>query len=277
MADNTQISWTDSTFNPWWGCTKIAPGCDNCYAATLDNRVGGNHWGAGSAPRIMSENNWRKPMKWAHKHFYRCHECDWRGDNPILDEVYNTEVCPSCDSQLVATTKRRVFCGSMCDVFDNNAPDGQRERLWQLIRETPMLTWQLLTKRAPNIEKYLPDDWGDGYDNVWLGVTVEDRKHGLPRADILSVIPAKVRFLSCEPLLESLGEYDFFAFDWVIVGGESGPHARPMHQYWVMEIKQQCQIDKVPFFFKQWGGNRKDKGGCLLDGEEVKQWPAEAR
>jgi protein gp37 len=160
----------------------------------------------------------------------------------------------------------------MCDVFDKNAPDGQRERLWQLIRDTPMLDWQLLTKRAPNIEKCLPDDWGDGYSNVWLGVTVEDKKHGLRRAEVLRSIPAKIRFLSIEPLLECLGLYYYGAFDWVIVGGESGHHARPMEESWVWSIKGQCEDDGTPFFFKQWGG-RKDKGGCLMNGAEFKQWP----
>lgn len=168
--------------------------------------------------------------------------------------------------------RRRVFCGSMCDVFDKNAPEGQRERLWELIRNTPMLDWQLLTKRAPNIEKYLPADWGDGYDNVWLGVTVENRRHGLGRMARLKQIPAKVHFLSCEPLLEGLGRVDLAGIDWVIVGGESGPYARPMDIAWVGAIRRQCEAQGVPFFFKQWGG-RKDKGGCLFDGAEIKQWP----
>jgi protein gp37 len=241
MAEETEIAWTDSTFNPWWGCTKVAPGCDNCYAEALHNRFGGGHWGPGTTPRMMSIQNWNKPRRWQR-------EAEASG------------------------VRRKVFCGSMCDWTDKNAPDGQRERLWQLIRETPNLDWQLLTKRAGNIEKCLPDDWGDGYQNVWLGVTVEDRAHGLKRMEMLKTIPAIVRFLSMEPLLESIGPIELDGIDWVIVGGESGPNARPLKSAWVNDIYNQCGEQMTPFFFKQWGG-RKDKGGCLLNGIEIKQWP----
>lgn len=241
MAERTEIAWTDSTFNPWWGCTRAGPGCDHCYAEALDKRTGGAHWGPRTTPRRLSDSNWRKPVRW-HK------------------------------AALETGVRRRVFCGSMCDVFDRNAPERQREGLWQLIRSTPMLDWQLLTKRAPNIERYLPEDWGIGYDNVWLGVTVEDRKHGLTRMERLKQIPAKVRFLSCEPLLEDLDQLDLTGIHWVIVGGESGPYARPMDASWVTSIHRQCIAQNVPFFFKQWGG-RKHKGGCRIGGEEIKQWP----
>ncbi len=238
MADTTEISWTDHTFNPWWGCTKVAPGCDNCYAEAWDKRWGGNHWGKGTQLRIMSDANWKKPRQWNRKQ-----------------------------------PGTKVFCGSMCDVFDKNAPVGQRERLWDLIRETPDLHWQLLTKRAPNFEKYLPDDWGDGYENVWLGVTVENQKHGLPRIDILREIPAKVRFLSVEPLLENLGFFNLTGIHWVIAGGESGPNARPMYGEWLEMVRKNCNLENVPFFFKQWGGKDKDKGGCTIHQREVKEWP----
>ncbi|MEW8253735.1 MAG: phage Gp37/Gp68 family protein [Candidatus Thiodiazotropha taylori] len=241
MAETTEIAWTDSTFNPWWGCTKVGPGCDHCYAEALDKRTGGSHWGLGTSPRILSADNWRKPHRWQ-----RQAEKDG--------------------------STRKVFCGSMCDWADKHAPEGQRDRLWQLIRQTSSLRWQLLTKRAPNIRKYLPDDWGNGYPNVWLGVTVENRKHGLRRLDVLREIPAKVRFLSIEPLLEDLGNIDLTGIHWVIVGGESGHHARPMNPEWVWRIKDQCWWQGIPFFFKQWGG-RKDKGGCLIGGLEMKDWP----
>ncbi|MBT3042243.1 MAG: phage Gp37/Gp68 family protein [Candidatus Thiodiazotropha sp. (ex Codakia orbicularis)] len=242
MAETTEIAWTDSTFNPWWGCTKVGPGCDHCYAEALDKRTGGSHWGKGSSPRTLSADNWRKPKRW----------------NRQAEED---------------GTPRKVFCGSMCDWADKNAPAGERDRLWQLIRETPMLQWQLLTKRASNIEKYLPDDWGCfGWRHVWLGVTVENKRHGLRRLNMLREIPAKVRFVSIEPLLEDLGNLDLRGIGWVIVGGESGHHARAMEQAWVERIEAQCKEQSVPFFFKQWGG-RKDKGGCLLGGREVKEWP----
>ena len=135
-----------------------------------------------------------------------------------------------------------------------------------------MLDWQLLTKRAPNIVRYLPEDWHDGYKNVLLGVTVENRKNGLPRVEYLRQVPAKVRFLSIEPLLEDLGEIDLSGIHWVIVGGESGHGARPMEVAWVKSVRRQCERKGAAFFFKQWGG-RIDKGGCLINGIEVRQWP----
>ncbi|MCP4304689.1 MAG: phage Gp37/Gp68 family protein [bacterium] len=241
MAETTEIAWTDSTFNPWWGCTKVGPGCDHCYAEALDKRTGGSHWGRDAAPRILSADNWRKPKRWQ-----RQAERD--------------------------STPRKVFCGSMCDWADKNAPTDQRDRLWGLIRETPMLRWQLLTKRAPNIHRYLPGDWDDGYDHVWLGVTVEDRRHGIRRLDVLREIPAKIRFLSVEPLIEDLGDLDLTGIHWVIVGGESGHHARQMKYEWAMNVWRQCDRQRVPFFFKQWGG-RKNKGDCVIGGTEIKQWP----
>jgi protein gp37 len=191
----------------------------------------------------MTDKYWRKPQRW--------------------------------NRQAEAKNKtHKVFCGSMCDWADNNAPEGQRGRLWQLIRDTPHLTWQLLTKRGGNIHRFLPDDWGTGYPNVWLGVTVEDQKHGFPRIEHLREIPATVRFLSMEPLLEpvGIGYLPLGGIHWVIVGGESGPNARPMMASWVTDIQIECIFSDVPFFFKQWGG-RKDKGGCLIDGAEVKEWP----
>jgi protein gp37 len=249
MAKETGISWTDSTFNPWWGCSKVGPGCDNCYAESLDHRTGGDHWGTDKTPRIMSASNWQKPLNWNRRQ--EAAKFAWLNDD----------------------RKRRVFCGSMCDVFDNNAPEGQRERLWPLIHQTSNLNWQLLTKRAPNISRLLPSNWGNGFDNAWIGVTVENRKHGLPRIDVLREIPAVVRFLSIEPLLEDLGRIDLSGIHWVIVGLESGPNARVISPEPVLNIKHQCDEQGVPFFFKQWGGHRRDKGGCLIDGREYKQFP----
>ena len=193
----------------------------------------------------MSAENWRKPVRW----------------NRIAEAT---------------GVRHRVFCGSMCDWADKNAPAGQRAKLLELIRATPALDWQLLTKRAPNIARSLPADWGAGYENVWLGVTVENRKHGLPRIEHLRRVTANVRFLSIEPLLEDLGEIDLTDIHWVIVGGESGPKARPMKPEWVERVKHQAGEAGAAFFFKQWGGRRIDKGGCLIDGGAMKQWPAAA-
>lgn len=242
MADNTDISWTDSTFNPWWGCTKVSPGCDHCYAEALDRRIGGIHWGEGAMPRSMSDSNWANPLRWQRQ-------------------------------ALKEGVRRKVFCGSMCDVFDKNAPAGQRERLWTHIRSTSMLDWQLLTKRAPNILKYLPPDWGDGYPNVWIGVTVEDMQHGLPRIDLLRDIPAVVRFISIEPLLEDLGELNLAGISWAIIGGESGVAFRTLEESWVRNAITQCRSQGVKVFFKQWGGRTSKAGGCLIDGREIKEWP----
>lgn len=242
MAESTDIAWTDSTFNPWWGCSKVSPGCDHCYAETLDHRTGGDYWGPRKTPRTMSDKNWNQPRRW--------------------------------DRKAAAEGRRqRVFCASMADWADKNAPAGQRDRLWATIRETPNLDWQLLTKRAPNIARYLPADWSvENYPNVWLGVTVEDQKHGKPRIDTLRNIPAAVRFLSVEPLLEDLGELDLTGIHWAIVGGESGPGCRPMDMAWVRNIERQCDEQGVAFFYKQRGGHPV-KTDCELDGRERKAWP----
>jgi protein gp37 len=244
MAEETGIAWTDSTFNAWWGCVKVGPECDNCYAETLDHTVGGDHWGIHTKPRVMSSSNWRNPRL-------------WNRDSEEFFAKFNRN--------------RRVFCGSMMDWADKNAPEGQRERLWTLIRETPNLTWQMLTKRAPNISKYIPLDWENGYENVWMGVSVGNKKHGFPRIDHLRKIPAKVRFLSIEPLLEDLGEINLEGIHWVIVGGESGICFRKMDMDWVMSIYVQCIKHNIPFFFKQSGGF--DGGTSDFFGEIVQQFP----
>ena len=227
MAEETGIAWTDSTFNAWWGCVKVGPECEHCYAETLDAATGGNHWGVRSLPRKMSSGNWRNPRVWNRDH----------------EEFF-----------LKNGHKRRVFCGSMMDWCDKNAPEGQRDRLWTLIKETPNLSWLMLTKRSPNIVKYLPSDWGEGYDNVAIGVSVGNRKHGLKRIDDLRKIPAKIRFLSIEPLLEDLGEINLDGIHWVIVGGESGEGFRSMNMDWAYKIYIQCKLKGIPFFFKQQGG-----------------------
>jgi len=244
LGDTTGISWTDHTFNPWWGCTKIAPGCNNCYAAALDKRTGGNYWEVDQKPRRTRPANWRKVLKWNEQ-----------------AEIENR--------------RQRVFCGSMMDWCDKDAPPGALDDLWELIRSTPMLDWQLLTKRATLIANRLPADWGDGYDNVWLGVTVENMAWGYPRIDALVEIPARLRFLSCEPLLSGLINLPekLQGIQWVIVGGESGPGCRPMRHHWAVDAISDCRLAGVPVWFKQHGGNSPDKGGCLIGGEEHKQWP----
>lgn len=252
MAENSAIGWTDHTFNPWEGCQNVSPGCDHCYAETRNIRFAdGVNWGPKAPRRRTSAANWRKPVKW------------------------NADAAKAGRNDL-------VFCASLADVFDNAVPKEWREDLWALIRATPNLTWQLLTKRPQNIKKMLPDDWGNGYPNVWLGTTVEDQKRADERIPVLLAVPAVLRFLSCEPLLgpvdvyggdpdprlggvtagrglslvqfwEADGSGPFPGIDWVICGGESGPGARPMHPVWARSLRDQCAAADVPFFFKQWG------------------------
>ncbi len=242
MAENTKIEWAHHTFNPWWGCTRVAPGCDNCYAAALDKRIGGDHWNVKTAPRLTSESNWKKPIKWN-------------------------------NANVIRGTRERVFCGSMMDWCDKDAPAGALERLWQLIVATPNLDWLLLTKRAPRIKECLPDDWGKGYSNVWLGVTVEDIKHGLARIRHLQKIPARFHFISAEPLLENPVGIDLRGIEWAIIGGESGPGHRPIEEQWVDTIFSECIYRYVPVFFKQWGGARPNSNGCEYRGRQIKEFP----
>jgi len=225
MGEHTDIPWCHHTFNVVIGCTPVGPGCDNCYAERQAKRMHVK-FGQDQPRKELSEGYWKKPILWETK--------AWREG-----------------------VRKRVFCGSMCDVFDNRIQGHIRERLWYLIEQTPHLNWLLLTKRAPNIERYLPL-WSDSenqatweIENVWLGVTVEDRKHGLKRMEILKESQATVRFLSIEPLLEDLGKLDLTGIHWVIVGGESGPHARPMDRRWAESIRLQCIDQGVPFFMKQ--------------------------
>lgn len=230
------INWCDNTFNGWEGCTHVSPGCDNCYAETRDGRhltEPVSHWGKGAPRRVMSDVKWREPLKW---------------DSAAAE----------------SGTRPRVFCASLADWADSEAPTGQRERLWALIRETPNLDWLLLTKRAVNIRRMLPPDWGAGYPNVWLGVTVENRQHGLPRLDVLRSIPAAIRFASIEPLLEGLGTVDFAGIHWAIIGGETGSGARSMDTAWVEAIIEQCREQNVAPWVKQLGKLPSDSGTELV-------------
>lgn len=242
MGAYSRIAWTHHTFNPIWGCEKISPGCANCYAATFAKRTGSDVWGAGRERKTFSGRYWEQPHKW------------------------NREAEK-------AQRRDRVFCASMTDwCLDDQTMKDLLPTLFNLIRWTPWLDWLLLTKRADRIRMSLPQDWGDGYPNVWLGVSVENREHRLPRIDFLREIPARVRFLSIEPLLEDLGDVGLEGIDWVIVGGESGPGHRPMHHDWVMSIRDQCRTSGVAFFFKQSSGPRPGQG-CELDGEIHQEFP----
>jgi protein gp37 len=252
---NSGINWCHHTFNSWIGCTKVSPGCKYCYAASMDARNlqdDISHWGPGAPRKLLSDGYWKEPLKW------------------------NKDAAES-------GRRVRVFCSSLADVFDPEGPTDQRERLWKLIKATPHLDWLLLTKRPENVAGMLPEDWQDGYHNVWLGVSVEDRKYGLPRIDILRTIPAIVRFLSCEPLLEDLGEMNLEGIDWCILGGETGRGARSFDTFWAASIIGQCRSQNVYPWVKQLGRLPADSGSDLVvigdngkrsgNGEDWSQWP----
>ncbi len=249
MAEKTAIAWTDHTFNIAWGCVKVSPGCANCYADTLAKRRGSDVWGPGKPRRTFKADHWKQLAKWQR--------------DAVRDGV-----------------RRRVFCCSMCDVFEDHPTiDAERERLWDAIRESPSLDFQLLTKRADRIEPNLPADWGDGYPNVWLGVSVEDQKWAEKRLPILEPIPAVVRFASYEP---ALGPIDWYAeaggtrlidcVDWIIYGGESGPGWRQHDLAWPRATRVACDESGVAFFFKQSAAPRTEMG-IELDGQLVRAYP----
>lgn len=230
MGKDSKIEWTHHTFNPWWGCVKVSAACDNCYAETWAKRLGVDVWGPKSERRFFSEAHWKEPLKW------------------------NAEAG-------IEGERRRVFCASMADVFENRKDlISHRLRLLDLIKETPNLDWLLLTKRIHLVRKQLPK----GYDfprNVWLGVTVENQAEAKKRIrHLLEFTTPSVRFLSCEPLLGPLDLSEYLKrgplgtrIDWVIAGGESGPNSRPMAPQWPEDLRKQCVSAKVAFHFKQWG------------------------
>ena len=252
MSKHTGIEWCDHTFNIAWGCMKVSPGCAHCYAETFaDQRLGLGVFGpaATTTRRTFGVKHWNDPLRWDR-------------------------------AAAKAGVRRRVFCSSMCDVFeDNPAIDLERAKLWPLIRATPHLDWLLLTKRPERLVTELPKGWGNGYRNVWLGTSIESQEY-VDRAQHLRAVPATVRFLSCEPLL---GAVDLFPvldtpdteIDWVIVGGESGPGARPMDLEHARDIRDACSAFKVPFFLKQLGGVHDKRGhdAAVLDGARHVAWP----
>ena len=219
MGERSKIEWTDNTFNPWIGCTKVGPGCDNCYAEDMmDHRYHRVRWGTDERVRT-SEQNWRKPVAW---------------------------------NRAANGTRPRVFCASLADVFDNAVNETWRADLFALIHATPNLDWLLLTKRIGNAATMLPADWGDGWPNVWVGATVVNQHEYDRDVPKLLDIPAHVRFLSIEPLLGHIEMMPLVRLlDWVIVGGESGSHARPLDEASCIDMAKQCLDSEVAFFFKQ--------------------------
>jgi protein gp37 len=239
----TKIEWTDETWNPVTGCVKVSPGCKHCYAQTFAERFRGTVMPSG------------KPHP-----FFPGFDPTLRPDR--LDKPFQWK------------TPRRVFVNSMSDLFGEFVPDAFLARVFDTMRRTPQHTYQVLTKRADRMRTWTQGQpWLSEATNIWLGVSVENQKHGLPRVKKLRDATAAVRFLSVEPLLEGLGRLDLRDIDWVIVGGESGPGARRLDEAWVREIRDQCIEANVAFFFKQWGGIRKHIAGRHLDGRTWDQFP----
>jgi protein gp37 len=254
MAENSKIEWTHHTFNPWVGCTKVSPACDHCYAEGWAKRSGMVQWGAHAERRRTSESNWRQPLK-------------WNAEAERLGIRY------------------RVFCASLADVFDNAVPAQWRADLFRLIAETPNLDWLLLTKRIGNVASMLGDyQTVPLLPNIWIGASIVNQEEADRDIPKLMRVRAVKRFLSMEPLLGAVDlsqwldiiQYEDGALwgrrnighlndmlDWVIVGGESGPGARPMQPQWARSLREQCNAAGVPFLFKQWGEWREP-----LEGEE---------
>lgn len=266
---SSKIAWTDHTFNPWWGCARVSPGCRFCYAESFAKRTGHAVWGDEAERRHFGDGHWNEPRKWDR-------EAEAAG-RPAL-----------------------VFCASMADVFEDRVDLLEdRFRLFDLIAETPHLVWLLLTKRPENVPWLVPPAWlrprpfGEllsGWPaNVWVGTTVEDHLSAEDRIPRLLELPAPVRFLSCEPLLEAVDltpwvdrvqtaegvEYPT-GIGWIIAGGESGPRHRPFDVDHARELERIAELSRTPFFFKQHGGLYPGSGGHLLDGRLRWEWPAEA-
>lgn len=264
MGKDSGIQWTHNTFNCWWGCQAISPACKFCYAETFDKRIGGDHWGVNSRRRFFGDKHWSEPLKW------------------------------NRDAEK-AGERRRVFCASMADVFERLPPghpdaermDAERARLWTLIEKTPSLDWLLLTKRPENVMAMVPEAWRAGFpDNIWMGTTVEDQENANRRIPHLLQIPARIRFVSMEPLLgpvNLLAIRDALWFDcegadfynaltgssfwrngdhgigggprinWCIIGGESGAKARVTDPEWIRSLLDQCRGTECKPFVKQLG------------------------
>ena len=239
MSNFTKIEWTDHTWNPIRGCTKISPGCAHCYAETFAERfrgVPGHPYEQGFDLRLVPEKL-AEPLRWP--------------------------------------GPRMVFVNSMSDLFHRAVSDAYIETVCRVMERARWHTFQVLTKRSERLRDLLRGRLGFAarLPHIWWGVSVEDRSHGLPRIEHLRSAPAGLRMLSVEPLFEDLGRLDLSGIGWVITGGESGPGARPMDREWVASVRDQCQAAGVPFFFKQWGGTRKGRAGRTLDGRTHDEVP----
>lgn len=240
MSANSDIEWTDATWNPVRGCTKISPGCKHCYAETFAERfrgVKGHPYEQGFDLRLVPEKL-VEPLRWR--------------------------------------TPKMIFVNSMSDLFHDQVPENYIEAVARVMVAAKWHTYQVLTKRSERLRVLLDSklSFAANQPHIWWGVSVEDRKYGLPRVADLQKAHAAVRFLSIEPLLEDIGKLDLTSINWVIVGGESGPGARPIQKEWVVSLRGQCRGAKVPFFFKQWGGVHKSDTGRKLEGRTYDEFPS---
>jgi protein gp37 len=234
MSENSKIEWTQTTWNPVTGCTKLSPGCQNCYAAALAKRL-----------KAMGQPNYRNGFQ------VTCH--------PAM-----------LSAPLKWRRPRLIFTNSMSDLFHDDVPESFIQQVFGVMAQAKQHTFQVLTKRAERLAALAPRlPWPS---NVWMGVTVENADY-LHRIDLLRTVPAAVRFLSVEPLLGAIPNLDLNGIGWIIVGGESGPKARPMDVEWVRELRDKCLAEGVPFFFKQHCGLSKKKVGRLLDGRTWSEMP----
>ena len=239
MSLESAIEWTDATWNPVRGCTKISPGCKHCYAETFLERfrgVKGHPYEQGFDMRLVPEKL-AEPLRWR--------------------------------------APKMIFVNSMSDLFHDNVPDDYVVAVARVMVAANWHTYQVLTKRSDRLRRLLNSSlsFAAKLPHVWWGVSVEDKKYGLPRIDSLRNARAAVRFLSVEPLLEDLGQVELREIHWTIVGGESGPGARPMKKEWVISLRDQCREKGIPFFFKQWGGVRKSATGRRLEGKTYNEFP----
>jgi protein gp37 len=238
MAESTQIEWTDATWNPVTGCSKVTPGCDHCYAERFSERFRGveGHPFENGFDLTMRPARLKQPLQWRQP--------------------------------------RRIFVNSMSDLFHKEVPTAFIDSVFDTMEKANWHTYQVLTKRSSLLVRYLCRRYGglNAPQHIWLGVSIEDERNAT-RLQHLKAARASVKFVSFEPLLASVGAIDLKGIDWAIVGGESGPGARHMAEKWALEIRDQCQRDRVAFFFKQWGGLRPKSGGRLLAGREWNEYP----
>ncbi len=240
--ENSHISWCDHTFNPWSGCQKVSDGCTFCYA---EKRVGASLWGPNGQRRLHGYDYWQRPDRW--------HEQALRDGR-----------------------RARVFCGSICDVFEDRLDVVRtRKRLWQVVQRTTAIDWQLLTKRPENISRMVPPEWLERWpEHVWIGASTETQELADLRAAELLKIPAEIRFLSVEPLLEPIPDLPLDGIHWVIVGGESGSH-RAMDPAWARDIRDQCVSAHVALWVKQLGGrwDKRDKLEQFPEDLRIQEFP----